>query len=446
MKFPVDTITILKKWCVICVTTMLLPFFSFAQFSIGGQLVQRAEFRHGYGKLISDGADPAAFISHRLRLQGTYAWDKISLYASIQDIRTWGNTGQAKLTDNLLSVHEAWIRIPFNKYWSVQLGRQELNYDNVRFLGNLDWVLQARAHDFAKFRYEKDNLKLHVGAGFNQSGESLSGNTFTIPDQYKTAQMMRLENKHGDLEYSLLFWNNGRQYIQRDSLNQITEKDTRFMQTYGISNLSYHKGHASVAGFGYYQAGNDISGKKVNAYDAGLQIAYDINLNETHTSHLKAMIGYEVLSGTSQHITTNENRSFEPLYGTNHIHNGYMDYFYVGGRHHNSVGLRNGYARLSYYPASQMFLNLSYHSFMADGDIFDENVLMDKSLGSEIDFTAGYTFNKALSLQAGYSQMFAKASLEYLQGVQNPASTQNWMYLMLIFRPDSDKKYIGVAL
>jgi len=445
MKSPFLKIN-MKKWSFIFFSCLLLPAFSFAQFTIGGQYITRGEYRHGYGKLLSEGADPAAFISHRLRLQGTYQWEKISLYASIQDIRTWGNTGQAKLTDNLLSIHEAWVLLPINEFWSVQIGRQELNYDNVRFLGNLDWVLQARAHDFARVRYEKNNLKLHLGAGYNQGGESLSGNTFTLADQYKTAQMIRLENKHGGLDYSLLFWNNGRQFIKRDSLNQITEKDTRFTQTLGISNLTYKKGNAQVSGFGYYQTGKDLSARKVNAYDAGLQISYQFMLNETHTHRLKAMLGYEILSGTDQLNTLPESHSFEPMYGTNHIHNGYMDYFYVGGRHVNSVGLHDVFARLTFHPATKMFLNLSYHSFAADAAIFNESMEMKKSLGSEIDFTTGYAFNKALSLQAGYSQMFATASLEYLQGVTHPAPVQNWMYLMLIFRPDSDKKYIGVVL
>jgi len=436
----------ISKLIFIFSSCILIPSVSSSQFTFGGQFVQRAEYRHGYGKLIAEDSEPAAFVSHRLRLQGIYTWEKISLFASIQDIRTWGNTSQAKLTDNYLSLHEGWVLIPVGEYWSFQIGRQELNYDNVRFLGNLDWALQARAHDFARIRFEKNNLKLHAGGGWNQTNESLAGNTYSTADQYKTAQFLRLENKNGALEYSFLFWNNGRQYVQRDSLNQIIDKDTRFTQTLGISNLMYQLGNAQVSGFGYYQLGKDLLNRKVNAYDAGLQFSYKFKLNGGNTRTLKATIGYEVVSGTNQNNILQENNSFDPMYGTNHIHNGYMDYFYVGGRHVNSVGLRDGFARLTYQPRSQMFLNIGFHTFMADASILNENTEMNSSLGSEIDLTTGYTFNKALSIQAGYSQMFGTTSLEYLQGIQNPASTQNWIYMMLIFRPDSDKKYIGVML
>ncbi|MEO5905150.1 MAG: alginate export family protein [Saprospiraceae bacterium] len=435
-----------KSWIFFAGFLLIIPTALKAQFSFGGQLVQRAEFRHGYGKLISKTADPAAFISQRIRLQGTYKWEKISLYASIQDIRTWGNAGQAKVSDNLLSVHEAWVLLPLNEYWSVQLGRQELNYDNVRFLGNLDWALQARAHDFARIKYERNHFKLHAGAGFNQSGESLAGNTYTTQDQYKTAQMIRLENKHNAFDYSLLFWNNGRQSIQRDSLNQITDQDTRFTQTMGISNIHYQKGNAHVSGFFYYQTGKDIIARKVNAYDVGLQLSYQFILNEEKNTRLKASAGLEILSGTDQQSTSGKNNSFDPMYGTNHIHNGYMDYFYVGGRHQNSVGLQDAFATITFHPKSTAFVAATFHSFRADADIFNENVQMNKSLGTEIDFTVGYVFNKATSLQAGYSQMFASQSLEFLQSITNPSGTQNWFYLMLIFRPDSEKKFIGVVL
>ncbi len=429
---------------LITVTVMSSPIH--AQFSLGGQLVQRGEYRHGYGRLIADNADPAAFISQRLRLEGSYKWEKITLFASIQDIRTWGNTSQIKLTDNLLSIHEAWIKLPFNEFWSVQLGRQELNYDNVRFLGNLDWVLQARAHDFARIRYEKSNFKLHIGAGFNQSGELLSGNLLTTPDQYKAAQMIRLENKHGKFDYSLLFWNNGRQYVQRDSLGQVVEKDTRYIHTFGIPQARYQLGKLQMSAFYYHQSGKDVSGTKLDAYDVSLQAAYTLSIDDLKNSRLKFLAGYEVISGNDQSDPDEANHSFEPMYGTNHVHNGYMDYFYAGGRHSHSVGLHDAFAGITYHPHDKAFISTQVHSFAADGVIYNGNDQMDFSLGTEIDATVGYVFNKAISVQAGYSQMFASPSLKFLQQVPNASDIQNWVYVMLIFRPDSDKKFIGVVL
>src|SRR5690606_34620990 len=140
---------------------MALSFTAtYAQFTLDGQLVQRSELRNGYNSLINETSKPAICIAHRARLQAAYAMEGVSFFMSIQDVRTWGNTSQTKLSDNFLSAHEAWVEASVGENWKIKLGRQELNYDNFRFLGNLDWALQARAHDFILVKHEKDNMKL----------------------------------------------------------------------------------------------------------------------------------------------------------------------------------------------------------------------------------------------------------------------------------------------
>jgi hypothetical protein len=115
---------------------------SFAQFNIDGQLMQRAEYRNGFGKLLNQGEESAGFIGQRARLAANYQKDNLSIHVSIQDVRTWGSAPQTKTTDGYLSVYEAYAQIKTSEHWSVKLGRQELNYDNFRFLGNLDWAFQ----------------------------------------------------------------------------------------------------------------------------------------------------------------------------------------------------------------------------------------------------------------------------------------------------------------
>src|SRR5690606_7934902 len=127
---------------------LIFPLHGFAQFTVDGQILIRSEYRNGYNKPIAEGLDPAGFIAHRARLQAGYKMDRFDFYMSIQDVRTWGSTSQANVTDGLLSLHEAYGEVSFGENWKVKLGRQELNYDNFRFLGNLDWALQARSHDF----------------------------------------------------------------------------------------------------------------------------------------------------------------------------------------------------------------------------------------------------------------------------------------------------------
>ncbi|AHM58450.1 hypothetical protein D770_00880 [Flammeovirgaceae bacterium 311] len=415
-----------------------------AQFSVDGQLVQRGEYRHGYGRLISESDDAAVFIGQRARLNAQYKMDKFSFYVSVQDVRVWGSTPQIKATDPYLSVHEAWAETRLGSQFSIKLGRQELNYDNARFLGNLDWALQGRAHDFALAKWEKENMKLHFGAGYNQDAEKLSGRLFTTPNQYKTAQFVRYENAVGNFSYAMLFWNDGRQYTITDVLNQVVDEGIRYRQTLALPTLKFQLNNTTFSGYYYQQLGKDVAGRKVQAFDANLQVSHITDLNTEKGSKLRITAGVELLSGTDNNSSDNVNRSFAPLYGTNHAHNGYMDMFFVGGRHENSVGLQDLFLRLRYDVNTKLFTSLNGHRFSAFADVYNEQVKVDSGLGYEIDLSLGYLINDAVSLQSGYSQLFASDTFTTLQGLQNASSNQNWAYLMMIYRPTMKNRFIGL--
>lgn len=422
---------------------------AFAQFNLDGQLIQRAEFRNGYNRLIGEGEDPASFIAQRARLQASYKMDVFTFYMSIQDVRTWGNTPQVKLSDNYLSVHEAWAEVNLGEFWKVKLGRQELNYDNFRFLGNLDWALQGRAHDFALAKYEKEDLKLHFGGGYNQDGQALSGNDFTIPNQYKNAQMLRFENKFGNFHMSALLWNEGRQYFLRNELGEIVDKKVVYRQTIGLPTLKYQIGATTLSGFYYHQLGKDQFNRNVNAFDLSAQITHQIPLDEEKGQQITVTAGLEVLSGTDLY-NTGKNNSFSPLYGTNHLYNGYMDLFFVGGAHEYSVGLQDYYLKMRYSFSNKLFVQVDGHAFLAAANVeslpIPPSASLDKYLGTEIDLSLGYILFDPISIQAGYSQVFKTETFEAIQVDPAKKNTQNWAYLMLIFRPTMKNKFIGILL
>ncbi|WP_375580001.1 alginate export family protein [Marivirga tractuosa] len=425
---------------------------SYAQFSVDGQIVQRAEIRNGQGRLIGADQDPAAFIAHRVRLQTRYEIDGFTFYASIQDVRTWGNTPQTKATDPFLSLHEAWAETSLGDYWKIKLGRQELNYDNVRFLGNLDWALQARAHDFALIKYEKEKMKIHLGGGFNQDAQALSGNIFFNPNQYKAAQMIRYENQWGNFKLSALLWNDGRQFFESDSTGNIRNDKVNYSQTIGLPTIKYQLGNTLLSGFYYHQTGKDISDRDLNAFDVSAQITQTLSSNSEKGSSFKATLGFEILSGTDN-LSTEQNNSFNPLYGTNHAHNGYMDLFFVGGRFTNSVGLQDYYLKGRYQFNPNFFTQLDGHVFYSEAEPVPMNPVLpvgiqrlSKYLGTEIDLSFGYILNRAVSVQGGYSQIFASDTFEFLQGPAEYKNTQNWAYVMFIFRPTMKNRFIGILL
>lgn len=423
----------------------LLAAAAHAQFTVDGQYIQRSEFRNGYNRLIGANEDPAVFLGHRARLQAGYEADKVRFYMSVQDIRTFGSAPQVKATDPYLSVHEAFAEFTFNEQWRLKMGRQELNYDNARFLGNLDWPLQARAHDFVLMKYEKGKRKLHFGGAWNQDAQLFAGNAFTTPNQYKTAQMVHYENSFERFQYSLLYWNDGRQQLTFDSLGNLASQRIRFRQTLGIPTLKYNWGNTWLSGFAYYQFGEDATGKQLSGYDLSAQLNHTMLLGGEKGRKLMAIAGFEWLSGTDTLNNANRSAGFSPLYGTNHLFNGYMDHFYVNGMHENNTGLRDLFLKARFTFNPNFFVQADYHWFYTDAQAFAVNgEKLDAFLGAEIDFSLGYVVNKAVSIQAGYSQLFATATMHAVRARSNVADTQNWAYLMLVYRPTNKNKFIGI--
>lgn len=111
-----------------------------------------------------------------------------------------------------------------------------------------------------------------------------------------------------------------------------------------------------------------------------------------------------------------------------------MDYFYVGN-HIGNVGLEDYYVNLAYnYGKSQ--INFIPHLFRAQGDVVDSKSgeVLSKNLGVELDLTFSHKVSDDFVLQAGYSQMFAQDALAVLKG-GDVETTQNWVWLMLTFKP-----------
>jgi len=126
-----------------------------------------------------------------------------------------------------------------------------------------------------------------------------------------------------------------------------------------------------------------------------------------------------------------------------------MDLFYVGGAHENNVGLQDYYLRARYDFSPNFFVQTDGHLFYSDADVyraFGVGERMDNYFGTELDFSFGYIFNDAISLQGGYSQFLYTDTFEVVQNNGTLKNNQNWAYLMLIFRPTMRNKFIGILL
>jgi len=390
------------------------------------QLRPRYEYRNGFKELMKDGSLPTSFVSQRSRLNFNFKQDKLKAKLTLQNIRVWGDVATTATSDkNGVALFEAWAQYDFNAKWSAKLGRQVLSYDNQRIMGEIDWAQQGQSHDAALISFKPTNHQLDLGFAVNSDSEKLYRDVYT--NSYKHMQYAWYHTSFSNLNMSLLFLNVGFQYKDVPTNNLKVDN----MQTFG-TYLSYKKnkfdGNLGV----YGQTGDGklvTENTSINALYGGLNLSYAV------TDKFKAGLGYEYLSGKDQDDTDSKIKSFNPIFGTNHAFNGFMDYFYVGN-YKNTVGLQDVFAKFT-YSNKKWQLNAMPHVFMTAADVIDPTDVtkkMDSYLGTEIDLTATYTLQKDINITGGYSQMFGTDTMEVLK-LGNKGYDNNWAWVMITINP-----------
>lgn len=418
------------------------PLIGQAQFKFGAEVRPRVEARNGYQALTdSSNNEAAVYVQQRTRLNAGYNSKWAEIFVSVQDIRVWGSTPQLNTTDGFTSLHQGWLKAKFHKNVGLKIGRMEIAYDDHRIFGNVEWAQQARSHDAAVLYYQDTAMSIHIGGAYNQMGVNNRSTFFATTNPYKTMQYLWFHRDISNFGVSVLFLNNGLQWSSLDSLGNIADKGVRFSQTAG-TRLTYQSKVVQPAVAFYYQFGKTAS----NAEIAAFNLKASIGVKPVDGFGME--YGFEMISGTSTTDFTNTvNRSFNPLYGTNHAHNGHMDYFYVGN-HGGNVGLMDPYAKFSYKYRS--FIAAAHvHTFLTGTEMLDAAEFnntgliraLSSYLGTELDLILKYTLGKSVAFQLGYSQMFGSNTMEALKGGQKE-NISNWGYLMITYKPtifDSSK-------
>lgn len=394
---------------------------SYAQeFEANIQLRPRMEFRNGYKNPLQDGQNPAAYVSQRSRLNLNFTKDKLDVKLSMQNVAAWGDvpTSTPK-SKNGIAIYEAWARYKFTPMFHLKAGRQVIAYDNQRIFGEIDWAQQGQSHDAAVFTIAPNKHKIDIGLALNVDAETLIQTPYTVP-AYKTMQFLHYSTEVKSFKINVLAANVGYEYINPD-----LKLRTDFSQTVGTYVVfKKDKWDANLSVYG--QAGTK-NNQTVEAYNGAFNVGYSF------TESWNLGLGYEYVSGKSQLDSSSTLKSFQPLFGTNHGFNGFMDYFYVGN-HQNSVGLQDAYLKLN-FKKGKWNASLVSHVFLSAESIVDSfGQKMDSYLGTEFDFTLGYAFQNDVKLTAGYSHMLGTKSMERIKG-GNVDRTTNWAYLAISFSP-----------
>ena len=397
------------KYIILMVLGATFTQITRAQFTLSGEFRPRTEISHGYKTLAENDQDASTITAQRTRLNAGYSYDWIKTNLVLQDVRRWGNQKQlVGNEDYAVSIHQAWAQVFFTPDFSVKAGRQEVAYDDQRIFGSVGWAHQARSHDMAIFQYEKD-VKVHFGIAHHENGD-ITNSDYNGPDAYKDIQFVWFNKSWEKTGFSLMILNNGIPVMEGE------EQQNKFSQTIG-GRLTTSILPVKLASNMYYQTGEHPSGVDISA----INFLLEASLNGF-------TLGYEYLSGTA--YDESDYKSFNPLYGTNHKFNGFMDYFYVGGEHIGSVGLNDIYLKYQYIK-NKFGFDAHIHYFGAAADISADS---DKYLGTELDLAASWAVKPMAKISVGFSTLFAGDSMEILKGGDSSAA-QYWAYVMLSVTP-----------
>lgn len=412
----------MKKVLFVLLIVFSAQPISAQEFEAGLQVRPRLEFRNGFKTLLPEHADPAAFVSQRSRIKLNYDRESLSMRVSLQNVHVWGDTPTTALTErNGFKFFEAYADYSVTPALSLRLGRQELSYDNQRIFGGLDWAQQGQSHDALLISMLPGaNQQLDMGFAMNAEAATLIDLPYTA-STYKNMQFAwyRINFRRGGL--SILVLNNG-----YENINEFTaDTEVHYQQTFGSF---FRFTHSDFSGdFAAYGQTGERNGRDVKAYYFGGNVIYNF------LEGWRAGVGAELLSGTDTNDLTGKNRSFIPLFGTNHGFNGFMDYFYVGN-HNNSVGLLDIYGKLSFVH-QRLQLSAIPHFFWSAANLYTaEGEKKPYYLGTEVDLVGSYSLKKDVALSFGYSQMFGTESLEVLKGGDH-SRLHNWAWIMISFHP-----------
>lgn len=449
-----------KKFTLLLLLTVVLADGVRAQVAVTAQIRTRSEYRDGQGTPSPAGSPPAFFTSQRTRINASFSGHRFRIYTSLQDVRVWGQDASStnRITvdsyDGLL-LHEGWAELSLLDTGSViknltlKIGRQELVYDDVRLLGNLDWLQQGRRHDAALLKLDQGNWMAHLGVAFNQSGERKSGTLYSgVPVGYPAGT-----NNAGALYKSMQFlyvarklsFGNASFLAFKDDFSKFSFATTDSLKAnplYGNTAWSRLTTGANLFGTvskkitfalsAFYQGGRYRDGTELNEYLLSASFLY------AATPAISLGPGADITSGNNGADPSKKYQRFDPLYGTPHKFWGYMDYFYVADGF-GANGLADYYVKSKLKAGENIQVNLDVHRFVLPEAIENETGdAMKKALGTEGDLVMIWSVTKVINIEGGFSAMFSTPTMAS-QKVKNVAGAQDlstWAYLMVSIKPD----------
>lgn len=398
---------------------------------INFDLRTRAELDNGARTLMNEGKSAEATVLSRARFGLDYYYKNLEVYFSAQDVRIWGETNSTVAKNQTFILNEAWAKYQFSEKIGVKIGRQILSYDNERLIGTLDWAMQGRSFDALKGIFQlNQNSKIEGVVTYNNDDNDANDlpdtEIYTISEAGEITKSLQIIHyqftKKEKFQFSAIAMNNVLQNLNGNHYD---------MLTMGINVKKYFE-NIEFFGSAYYQTGKNTIAQSKSAYQ------FSINSDFKILPKFNFILGTEWLSGRNFDTEANQNKSFSPMYGTNHLYNGFMDYFYSGTSHFNSFGLNDYYVKSNFKFNQNSNLQTNIHAFTSNEKL-GYNDLGEKYssyLGTELDFVFTQKVGKIITANLGHSFMFAGNSMNYLKNIAEPKSLQTWTWIAFKIAPN----------
>jgi hypothetical protein len=395
----------------------------FAQFEINAELRSRGEYREGYKKLLTASEKGFLIVSQRSRLNFNYSTSKIEAKFSVQDVRTWGESLPSN-DANSINIFEAWAKYYFTEHFGIKIGRQMLNYGDLRLLANSEWSNEGISHDAALFQYQNCENKVTFDLGFsvsNNDDKILKQTDYTL-NLYKYLGFMWFSKSFGEnLKFS---------FIDILDVNQkVGDPETNYARNTFGPLLNINNEMFDIEGVFYTQLGTNREGKKVTAFNAAGKLLLKIG------DAAKIGGGYDYRSGTDvDKLSKDESFTFDNLYCSVHTHMGAMDHF-----KNLAAGTHDLFMKANYGISEKTTIDAEYHFFALDrkagSTLLDgKTTTFSGNLASELDLKIEHKFSNA-SLSLGYSFLIPDKNLEKLElGGANSKNGQ-WAWVIFKFTP-----------
>ncbi len=398
-----------------------------AQFSVDAQFRSRFEIRDGYQKLAFEESNPAMFISQRTRVTFGYETSSLKLKFTPQDVRIWGDQSRMSASgvgDNpSLDLLEAFAEVKLGNIGWVSAGRQQLDYDSRRLLGNRNWNQNGISYDALVFKFNPSDWNIHLGASWNTLTDALAENPYPTA-RIKSLNFLWINRKFNEnFKLSMLHISSG--VTKTDTTNPMN-----FRHTTGLFG-EYKKNNFSAWSNFYYQFGKNQKGYNLSAF------LFDADANYK-SGNLTTGIGMGYLSGNNKIPGVgNTDKLFDPLYGNRHLYFGAMDYFNNFPAQTRQGGVADYYLYLNYRLSDKVSLKNTSHFFTLAQS--NPDTPQKQELGFENDLIISFRFSKWGNLESGYCFFLPTESLKTIQKVSQDKFSQ-FFYLQLTLTPNLFKQ------